>query len=962
MAPTYGLLRSLALLLVLLAAASGPALAECSEEDPDADGDGYCASEDCNDANPGVNPGAVEICDDGRERDDDCDGLIDGADPDCGAPCTEANPDADGDEYCASEDCDDTRRNVHPGAAEACTGGLDEDCDGLVDAADPDCATTGCTEEDPDGDEDGYCASQDCNDANPSINPGAAEVCDDGRERDEDCDGLVDAADPDCSTGGCSEEDPDADEDGYCASQDCNDANPSINPGAAEICDGQGRDEDCDGLADEADPGCSTGGCSDEDPDLDEDGVCASEDCNDENPAVHPGAAEICGGGIDEDCDHLIDAADPDCASSGCTEEDPDADGDGHCASTDCNDEDPSAHPGATEICDEGFDEDCDGLANEEDPDCSGCTEEDPDADGDGHCASTDCNDGDPAVNPDAEELCEGGVDEDCDGRVDQLDPDCGSGGCPDEASGISRWWVYLKDRGLTAEQIPAALLQEEQSLPERTRQRRAARRTAPGIVDDRDLPVALSYVQAIEQTGARVRHESRWLNAVSVLATEDVLGRIRALPFVQRVQPVRGARRDPADALVPGTGTGSPATEMPDHGLAHDQLAMIGVTDLHAAGLTGAGVVIGVLDTGFVTSHTAFQHPERPLRVRAAYDFVDDDPDPGFQVGDFPTQHEHGTIILGTMGAYAPGTYVGGAYDAEFVLAKTENAACEIPAEEDDYVAGLEFAERNGADVVTSSLSYSNWYTQADMDGQTAVTSIAVTLAAINGVHCVTGAGNRGHDADPTTSHLGAPADGFRVVSVGATSLEGGAAGFSSDGPTADGRVKPELMALGVQAWSVHPNLNGAYATFNGTSMSTPQITSALACLVQAHPDWTVDELRTHLMATGSVYRATGTFDPLYVNGFGLPSGLAAEAGDCDASGVRDRIEIEAGLRPDCDRNNVPDACDITFGTWADANQDGVPDICTRVRRPRNGVGSAKVVIKMKPGASSGTELGRLP
>jgi serine protease AprX len=456
--------------------------------------------------------------------------------------------------------------------------------------------------------------------------------------------------------------------------------------------------------------------------------------------------------------------------------------------------------------------------------------------------------------------------------------------------------------------------------------------------------------VAAVEQAGARVRHHSRWLNAVSVAAGPEALDRVRALPFVLRVEPVRGAQRSPADALSPvptRPPLGSPAEEGLDHGLAEQQLAMIGLTKLHQAGYTGAGVVIGVLDTGFVTTHASFTDPGHPLRVRAAWDFVDDDPDPSFQLGDHPNQHEHGTIILGTMAAYAPGTYVGGAFDAEFVLAKTENVACEIPAEEDDYVAGLEFAEQQGADVVTSSLSYSAWYTQEDMDGRTAVTSIAVSFAAANGVHCVTGAGNKGHDADPATSHLGAPADGFRVLSVGAVGITGETPGFSSDGPTADGRVKPEVMAVGSQAWSVHPNVDDGYSTFNGTSMSTPQITATVACLVQAHPDWTVDEVRTHLMASGSVYRATGTFDPLYVEGYGLVDGLIAEGGDCDASGVRDRVEIDARLLPDCDGNRVPDSCDLRFGTWPDADLDGVPDVCKKARRvPRGSLGGPSKVL----------------
>jgi len=167
----------------------------------DSDGDGYaveggaCGSVDCDDADPDVNPGAAEVCDNGS--DDNCDGLIDADDPQC-AVCT----DSDGDGYaveggaCGSVDCDDAKPAVNPGAAEVCDNGSDDDCDGLIDADDPDCVT--CTDADGDGYavEGGTCGPVDCDDASPAVNPGAAEVCDNGS--DDDCDGLIDADDPIC--------------------------------------------------------------------------------------------------------------------------------------------------------------------------------------------------------------------------------------------------------------------------------------------------------------------------------------------------------------------------------------------------------------------------------------------------------------------------------------------------------------------------------------------------------------------------------------------------------------------------------------------------------------------------------------------------------------------------------------------------------------------------------------------
>jgi subtilisin family serine protease len=226
----------------------------------------------------------------------------------------------------------------------------------------------------------------------------------------------------------------------------------------------------------------------------------------------------------------------------------------------------------------------------------------------------------------------------------------------------------------------------------------------------------------------------------------------------------------------------------------------------------------------------------------------------------------------------------VGGAYDASFVLCKTEDVVTETPVEEDNYVAGIEFCELHGADLTTSSLGYIDWYTQADLDGRTAVTTIAVNIAAGNGVHCITAAGNSGHDANPATSTLGAPADGLYVISCGAVDDSGQIAGFSSSGPTADGRLKPELLAHGVNTAVTSSRNTTGYGTVSGTSLSTPIVASAVACLTQAHPGWTVAQMRAALMNTASDYAATGLTDPLFIRGYGIVNAFAALTALCDA------------------------------------------------------------------------------
>jgi hypothetical protein len=270
--------------------------------------------------------------------------------------------------------------------------------------------------------------------------------------------------------------------------------------------------------------------------------------------------------------------------------------------------------------------------------------------------------------------------------------------------------WVFLADKGIRSEpQYQDALRQVERTYNRRAIWRRAVRadnaRRGGALFDERDLPVVEAYVDAVAATGARVQVTSRWVNAVSVWAGRQQLEAISGLPFVRALQPVaRGRRIDDGldvqelgSGQPPEAGEGSPRGGLPNYGLATEQLSQINLIALHQAGATGSGVVIGVLDTGFRRDHVAFNHPDKPLTVLAEYDFLDGDFNTDIEPGDPSAQHFHGTSILGTMASYAPGDLIGGAYDASFILCKTEDTTAEYPAEEDNYVAGLEFIEANG-------------------------------------------------------------------------------------------------------------------------------------------------------------------------------------------------------------------------------------------------------------------------
>jgi len=486
--------------------------------------------------------------------------------------------------------------------------------------------------------------------------------------------------------------------------------------------------------------------------------------------------------------------------------------------------------------------------------------------------------------------------------------------------------WVFFTDKGLRdSGEIENAMLELEASYPSRAIRRRRLRRSATDLFDVRDVPVCTRYLDGVLATGTRQRTTSRWLNAVSVEADSEQVETIAAMPFVRRIEPVRMGQR--LDA-VPGEDVEAVrfAPRGGFYGIADNQLQMINIPAMHTAGFTGQGVVIGVLDTGFARTHEAFNNPAKPINVLAEWDFVNDDPDTSFDpndpvLGNF-FQHDHGTWILGTMAAYMPNVMVGGAFDASFILAKTEDISSETQVEEDYYAAGLEFIELHGGDMTTSSLGYIDWYTWFDLDGQTAVTTVAINTAIENGLICVTAVGNGGRDNDFPS--LIAPSDAPRIISCGAVDSARVIAGFSSNGPTADGRVKPEVLAQGVSVATVSPHDDTAYQTVSGTSLSTPLVASAVALLIQAHPDWTVDQIREALFNTADYFVANGTFDPNSALGYGIIDADAARqvvfcTGDLNGDAQVDLADLAMQLS----------GFGITSGaTLSDGDVDGDGDV----------------------------------
>jgi serine protease AprX len=433
--------------------------------------------------------------------------------------------------------------------------------------------------------------------------------------------------------------------------------------------------------------------------------------------------------------------------------------------------------------------------------------------------------------------------------------------------------WVYFRDKGPSAARASSIRL----PLTPRALSRRSLRATArpPAALD---LPLDRSYVDAVSRTVVRVRQESRWFNAVSVEATAAQVRALEALPFVERLDVVRRYRRGPSEkvAALPAPARSSSAPNRPralvlDYGTSLNQVQQIGVPAVHESGLHGEGVIVAVLDAGFSNlAHEVFA----PMTILARRDFVNGDED----VGDGADQGEgsHGTMTLSVLGGFEEGQLIGPAYAAGFILAKTENTFSETPVEEDNWAAAAEWAEALGADVISTSLGYLEYdspftsYSFADMNGETAISTRAANLAASLGVVVVASAGNSGFDAAHNT--LGAPADGRGVIAAGAVDPLGTRAFFSSVGPTADGRIKPDVAAQGVSVKVASPTSPSLYGLAAGTSFSCPLTAGVAALVIQAHPEYTPQQVADALRTTaGQASR------PDNLLGYGIVNAAAA-------------------------------------------------------------------------------------
>lgn len=421
------------------------------------------------------------------------------------------------------------------------------------------------------------------------------------------------------------------------------------------------------------------------------------------------------------------------------------------------------------------------------------------------------------------------------------------------------KYLVLLKDKANS----PYSVSRPQQFLSQRSIQRRQKQNIAPL---ERDLPVNPAYVAQLQQAGAKVWFTSRWFNAVLIEATDATLTAVQRLSFVSGTEfskPLANARAGAVSEAAQTAGTSKFGAVVPLYGTSASQISQLGVDKMHDAGFRGEGMLIGVLDSGFLNANTVgFLKPLfDEKRVLATYDFVQKETS-------VYEDDSHGMQCLSAIAATADNQLYGTAYKAQFILLRTEDARTEQRVEEANWLFGAEYADSAGVDVISSSLGYTTFddpasnYTYADMNGKTTLSGRAAQIASETGMVIVVAAGNDGAGA---WRYISTPSDAAGVLSVAAVTQTGQRASFSSFGPSSDGRVKPDLAARG--QGTIIGNPNGIISSNNGTSFATPLLAGLAAGFWQANPGLTAVQVTENLRKSGSQYAT-----PDAQIGYGIP------------------------------------------------------------------------------------------
>lgn len=418
----------------------------------------------------------------------------------------------------------------------------------------------------------------------------------------------------------------------------------------------------------------------------------------------------------------------------------------------------------------------------------------------------------------------------------------------------------------------PFSINSPEEFLSERALHRRAVQNIE---ITENDLPVNQNYIDSVVATGAQVLNRSKWFNSVTIRATDSTqIDAINALPFVVNVSSVAFSQiptdnyRDKFQVETESMNkdlVASPALNDASYGMGLNQITMLNGVQLHEAGFRGQGMWIAVLDAGFSAADIlqVFDSLRNENRIIATKDFVEGD--------DNVFGHStHGTMVLSTMAGNMPGDLIGTAPKASYLLLRSEESASEYIIEEYNWASAAEFADSAGADVINSSLGYTDFndalqnHTYADLDGNTTPVARAADIAASKGILVVNSAGNEG---DSPWFHISSPADADSVLAVGAVDPFGDYVSFSGKGYSSDGRIKPNVVAQGRDA-AIVSAATGAIITGNGTSFSGPIIAGMATCL------WQANGSLTNMQVLHAIEQSAHQFsNPDSLMGYGIPN-----------------------------------------------------------------------------------------
>lgn len=415
------------------------------------------------------------------------------------------------------------------------------------------------------------------------------------------------------------------------------------------------------------------------------------------------------------------------------------------------------------------------------------------------------------------------------------------------------RYIVFLKDKANT----PFSISDPEQFLSKRAIQRRSSQKIE---ITAEDLPINPAYAEQLRTTGAGVYFSSRWMNCILVETTPAIISVIQSQPFVSKTELVAPGKKLASGRIKKfkkrNITSATPAT--------NSQLAMIGIDSMQLDGLLGEGISIAVFDSGFEGVDTAlpFKSIFEESRLSYSFDFIANSKNV-FQYDD------HGTEVFSVIAAYSPGSFAGGAYKATYTLFVTEDVGSEYRIEEYNWLFAAEKADSAGVDVINSSLGYNEFddpsmnYKASDLNGATAVISLAARKAFEKGMLVVCSAGNEGSNS---WKFVTPPADAEGVLAIGSVGPTASKSSFSSIGPTADGRIKPDVMALGSGTSVINPN--GSLGAASGTSLASPLIASLAAGLWQRYPYLTSAELSQAIISSADQF-----LTPDNLKGYGIPN-----------------------------------------------------------------------------------------